>query len=164
MFLSTSQRIKLNNALRDSGLFVSCGKSTPNLMSVHWGALGNFWNKQVFVLPVRIGKLSHEVIEKEKSFAISVPVTDMRKEIMLCDHMSGYEVNKFEELHLHPKRAKKIPAYVLGECGLILECKVIYSAPMTDSVLADSLKAEMYGKKDFHTMYFGEVIECYELN
>ena len=52
-------------ALRNSGLFVSCGKETPNLMSTHWGALGSFWNREVFVLPVREGKRSHEVIDRK---------------------------------------------------------------------------------------------------
>ena len=91
--------MKLIGALKSSGLFISCGKETPNLMSTHWGALGSFWNRQVFILPVRTGKLSHEVIDKEKSFAVSVPIADMRREIMLCDHMSGYSVNKFDERH-----------------------------------------------------------------
>ncbi|MDE6399192.1 MAG: flavin reductase [Clostridiales bacterium] len=152
------------SALSSGGLFVSCGKETPNLMSTHWGAIGTFWNKQVFVLPVREGKRSHEVIEKEKSFAISVPKTDMRNEIVRCDHMSGYAVNKFEELHLHPKRARCIPAYVLGECGLILECKVLFAASAQNGYVSDSLASEMYTGKDFHTMYFGEVVACYEFN
>lgn len=160
--LTGEQRRTVTEALRTSGLFISCGKETPNLMSTHWGALGTFWNRQVFVLPVRDGKLSHEVIEKEKSFAVSVPVTDMRREIMICDHLSGYAVNKFEELHLHPKRAKRIPAYVLGECGLILECKVIFAATPEGGYVDDALQAEMYADKAFHTMYFGEIVACYE--
>ena len=164
MFLSTDRRIKLNTALRDSGLFISCGKNPPNRMATHWGALGNIWNRQVFILPVRNGKLSHEIIERDKSFAVSVPVTDMSREVMLCDHMSGYDVNKFEELHFHPKRAKKIPTYVLADCGLILECKVLFSAPADCGYLDETLKQEMYGKKDFHSIYFGEVIDCYEFN
>lgn len=162
MFLTSEQRKTVMGALRSGGLFVSCGKETPNLMSTHWGALGTFWNRQVFILPVREGKRSHEVIEKEKSFAISVPTADMRNEIMLCDHLSGYAVNKFEELHLHPRRAKKIPAYVLGECGLILECKVLFSAPSQNAFIDDALLSDVYNGKDLHTMYFGEVVACYE--
>lgn len=160
--IATEQRKRVMEALRESGLFISCGKATPNLMSTHWGALGNFWNKDVFVLPVRRGKLSHEVIEKEKSFAVSVPSFDMRNEIMICDHMSGYSVNKFDELHLHPRRAKHIPAYVLGECGLILECKVIFAAPVAQGYMDPALMADVYKNKDFHTMYFGEIVACYE--
>ncbi len=162
MFLTTNQRILLNNALRDSGIFVSCGKAKPNLMSTHWGSLGNFWNRQIFILPVRSGKLSYEVIESEKTFAISVPTTDMSREIMMCDHMSGYTVNKFDALHLHPKRARKIDAYVLGDCGLIIECKVLFSCGEEFGYIDESLKNEMYADKAFHTMYFAEVIDCYE--
>lgn len=161
MKLSREQRKILDAALVSSGLFVTCGKSPPNVMSTHWGALGTMWNKQVFILPVRPGKLSHKLIEEHKSFAVSVPLVDMSREIMACDHLSGYDVNKFEELRLHPKRAKHIPAYVLGECGLILECKVIYSTTVTDGFIEDSLRADMYADKQPHIMYFGEVIDCY---
>ena len=160
--LTSEQRKTVMAALRNSGLFVSCGKETPNLMSTHWGALGSFWNREVFVLPVREGKRSHEVIEKVKSFAIRVPTADMRNEIVLCDHLSGYAVNKFEELHLHPKRARRIPAYVLGECGLILECKVLFASPSAGAYFDPDLKGEMYAAKDPHTMYFGEIVACYE--
>lgn len=162
MQISREQRKVLLGALNGSGLFISCGKETPNLMSTHWGALGTFWNRQVFVLPVREGKLSHEVIDKVKSFAVSVPTADMRNEIARCDHLSGYSVNKFEELHLHPRRARHIPAYVLGECGLILECKVIFAATPECGFVDAALKADMYAGKDFHTMYFGEIVDCYE--
>lgn len=162
MVLTGIQRKKLDDALRSGGIFVTCGKKNPNLMSTHWGALGSFWNRQIFVLPVRKGKRSHEILEEYKSFAVSVPTTDMRHELMLCDSMSGYTVNKFEALHLHPKRARKIPAYVLGDCGLILECKVIYTALPTDGFIEDALRADMYAGKEPHVMYFGEVVECYE--
>ncbi|MCI8413277.1 MAG: flavin reductase family protein [Clostridia bacterium] len=161
MFLTAEQRKKLMSALA-GGLFVTCGKEKPNIMTTHWGALGAFWHKQVFVLPVRAGKRSHEILAETGSFAVSVPTTDMRNEIMLCDTMSGYAVNKFEALHLHPKRARKIPAYVLGECGLILECKVVYTATAEDGSADDALKADMYNGKQYHTMFFGEIIDCYE--
>lgn len=164
MNLTGEQRKKLIGALSSSGLFITCGKEKPNIMSTHWGALGSFWNKQVFILPIRTGKLSHEIIDKTKSFAISVPKTDMSREIMLCDSMSGYSVNKFETLHLHPKRARKIPTYVLSECGLILECKVIYVASAGSGDYVDEkLRADYYDNKEFHSVYFGEISDCYEM-
>lgn len=161
MYLTNEQRNKLLKAL-PSGLFVSCGKEHPNVMTTHWGALGTFWHKQVFVLPVRTGKYSHEILRESRSFAVSVPTTDMHNEIVQCEHMSGYNVNKFDALHLRPKRAKKIPAYVLSECGLILECKVLFIADAEDAGIDEALRADMYDGKDYHTMFFGEVVECYE--
>ena len=160
--ITSEQRKKLMNALTSSGLFITCGRERPNVMTAHSGAIGKFWNKQVFVLPVRHGKLSYEIISETKSFAVSVPTTDMSREIMLCDTMSGYSVNKFEELHLRARRAKKIPAYVIGECGLVLECKVIYVASPESGFIDDALRKDMYDGKESHAMFFGEIVDCYE--
>ena len=149
-------------ALKEQGLLVTCGKSPPNLMSTHWGGLGYFWNRWVFVLPVRYGKLSQSIITNAGEFCVSVPYSDLRHAIMQVDHISGHGHNKFEELHLHPVRAKTVQSYVVGDCGMHLECKVIYTGNTTADVVAPDLKAEMYAKKDFHAMYFGEIIDIYE--
>lgn len=162
MNLTETQQKMLMNALKFSGVFVTAGQESPNVMSTHWGALGSFWNRSVFILPVRPSKRSHDLIESSQCFAISVPIKDMRNEIILCDHMSGFAVDKFEALHLHPKRAKKIPTYVLAECGLIVECKVIFSADMSREQVDPALWQDMYTGKDVHTMYFGEVVHVYE--
>lgn len=164
MKLSEKQIQKLMGTLHSCGLFVTCGIEPHNVMSTHWGAVGTLWNRKVFALPVRTSKLSHDIIDANKSFAVCVPVKDMRDEIVMCDHLSGFFANKFEELHLHPKRAKSIDAYVLAECGLILECKVLFSADMAREQVDASLLEEMYSCKDFHTVYFGEIVDAYELN
>lgn len=160
--MTDKQKNTLMTALRQSGLFVTSGLNPPNVMSTHWGLLGMLWNKNVFVLPVRKSKMSNDLIKSNGSFAVSVPIKDMRNEIIMCDHMSGFFTNKFEELHLHPQKAKSIPAYVLAECGLILECKVALAADMTRENTELSLLQEMYSCKDFHTLFFGEIVECYE--
>lgn len=159
--MSVKQRAMLLNAIKSSGVFVTCGKSRPNVMSTHWGTIGSFWNRDVFVLPVRKGRLSHDIIEQTKSFAISVPIKDMRKEIIECDRLSGFGINKFDKLHLHPAKANTIPTYTISECGLFFECKVIYSADMDAIHLEDDLFKEMYNEKDFHTMYFAEIRDVY---
>lgn len=150
------------NTIRSSGVFVTCGLNPPNVMSTHWGGQGAIWNREIFTLPVRKSKLSHDIINSTMSFAVSVPYKDMRNEIIMCDQLSGFSTNKFDELHLHPKKARHIPAYVLGECGLILECKVVYKADMDRDSISDELSEEMYSCKDYHTVYFGEIIEAYE--
>ena len=161
--VSLQHRRALLDALRTSGVFITCGKTTPNIMSSHWATIGLFWNRDVFILPVRRSKMSHEIIDQTKSFAVSIPIKDMREQIIQCDHLSGYNVNKFEELHLHPARARKIPTYTVSECGLFFECKVIYSAnDMSPNQLDSRLKEEMYESNDFHTIYFGQIINEYE--
>lgn len=162
MNLSDAQFRTLMVAVKTSGVFVTSGLEHPNVMSTHWGTCGMLWNEQVFILPVRPSKLSHDLIEQTKCFAISVPKKDMRNEIIECDHLSGFKVNKFEALQLHPQRAQSISTYVLGECGLIIECKVVFSADMIRKQLDPALAADMYSTKDFHTMYFGIMENIYE--
>lgn len=162
--MTDKQKLTLMTAIRTSGIFVTSGLEKPNVMSTHWGTLGCMWNRDVFVLPVRASKLSHDLIGESKCFALSVPIKDMRNEIIQCDHLSGYFINKFEELHLHPRRAKRIPTYVLSECGLILECKVLFTADMTREQVDPQLRSEMYSCKDFHTTYFAEIVEVYDNN
>lgn len=163
MKISEKQIQKLMTTMHTCGLFVTCGTNPPNVMSTHWGAFGSFWNRRVFALPVRTSKMSHDIIEQNKSFAVCVPIKDMRDEIVMCDHLSGFFTNKFEELHLHPKKARTIDSYVLAECGLILECNVLFAADMVRDQVDKHLLEEMYSCKDFHTMYFGEVVDVYEL-
>lgn len=163
MKLTEKQVQKLMSTLNTCGLFITCGLNPPNVMSTHWGCYGTMWNKRIFALPVRASKMSHDIIDANKSFAVCVPDKDMRDDIAMCDHLSGFITNKFEQLHLHPKKARSIPSYVLAECGLILECKVLFAADMDRDQVDPALLEDMYSCKDFHTVYFGEIVEVYEL-
>jgi flavin reductase (DIM6/NTAB) family NADH-FMN oxidoreductase RutF len=160
--VSLEHRLKLIKVGEETGIFISAGKTSPNIMSSHWGAIGTFWNRHVFILPIRQNKYTHRIIEKTRCFAVSVPYRDMRSEIINCERLSGFDVNKFEELHLHPARAKKIPAYTVSECGLFFECRVIYEADTTVGHVAKALHDDFYKDDNFHTMYFAEIIAAYE--
>lgn len=159
--LSDKDRTTLLNALNGAGIFVTCGRKTPNIMVAHWGALGKFWGREVFFLPIRSNKYSYEIVTSAKSFALNVPCRDMRAEISRCDTISGYKYNKFEELDLHAKRARSIEAYVLGECGLIVECRLIARIP-PENILPEV--ADLFGRGKAHTLFVGELADCYRLN
>lgn len=149
-------------AISSTGVFVTCGLDTPNIMVTHWGEIGKMWGRQVFSLPIRSTKYSYKIVKETKSFALNIPAPtrDMRTEISLCDTISGFKVNKFETLNLHPKRARSIDAYVLGECGLIVEYKVIAIIP------PESIQKEvpdLFGSPRPHTIFVGEVVDSYKL-
>ena len=76
--------------LQSTGVFVTCGSDTPNIMVAHWGTFGKMWGKQIFTLPVRSTKYSYRIISQTESFALNVPARDMRTEISLCDTISGF--------------------------------------------------------------------------
>lgn len=146
--------------LQSTGVFVTCGLDTPNIMVAHWGTFGKMWGRQIFTLPVRSTKYSYQIISHTKSFALNVPSRDMRTEISLCDTVSGFKCNKFETLGLHPKRARSIDSYVLGECGLIAEFKVI---ALIDPENIESMIDGLFVSKRPHSLFIGEISDCYRL-
>ncbi|MCH5164953.1 MAG: flavin reductase [Clostridiales bacterium] len=158
--LTVKDRTAILSNLDSSGIFVTCGRQNPNIMVTHWGTLGKLWGRDVFTLPIRSNKYSYQIVTKTKSFALNVPARDMRREISLCDTISGFNRNKFEALNLHPKRARTIEAYILGECGLIVECNVI--AMISPESVAE-LAAGLPLGETAHTLFVGEVADVYRL-
>lgn len=158
--LSAKDQTLLTNTLHETGVFVTCGLETPNIMVTHWGALGSFWGRDVFMLPIRSCKYSYQIVTKTKSFALNVPSRDMRTEISLCDTLSGLKCNKFETLGLHPKRARGIDSYILGECGLIVECNVV--AVIRPENIEQQVDGLITSKRP-HTLFVGEISDAYRL-
>ncbi|MCM1368045.1 MAG: flavin reductase [Roseburia sp.] len=147
-------------AIGATGVFVTCGRETPNIMVTHTGTIGKLWGRNVFMLPVRSSKYSYRIITQTKSFALNVPAHDMRTEISLCDSISGFKCNKFETLNLHPKRARTIDAYVLGECGLIVEFNVVAAIP-PEAINKET--DDLFVTERAHTLFVGEVADVYRL-
>ena len=156
--MTDKDRNTLLSHLNNTGIFVTLGRKTPNIMVAHYLLLGKMWGRDVFVLPIRSSKYSYQIITQTKSFALNVPCRDMRGEIARCDTISGFSCNKFQELNLHPKRAREIEAYVLGECGLIVECNVIAQIP------PDAIATMGDTKISSHALFVGEIATCYKLN
>lgn len=159
--LSDKDLSTLMTTVSSTGIFVTCGLKTPNIMVAHWGTVGKMWGRPVFTLPIRSNKYSYRIVSETKSFVLNVPARDMRTEISLCDTISGFKQNKFETLNLHPKRARSVEAYVLGECGLIVECKVIAIIPPEgiNRFIDEPEKSE----RRPHSLFVGEMIDSYKL-
>ncbi len=158
--LSEKDRIALISSVKSTGVFVTCGTKTPNIMVAHFGTVGTLWGRDVFILPIRSIKYSYQIVTDTRCFALNVPARDMRTEISLCDTMSGFKTNKFETLGLHPKRAKEIDSYILGECGLIVEYKVIAVIPPEN---LENTVEDLFVNKCPHTLFIGEAVKSYRL-
>lgn len=155
MGLSDKDKTVILSNISGAGIFVTCGRKTPNVMVAHNGTLGKMWGRDVFFMPIKSSKYSYQIVTQTKSFALNVPLRDMRDEISRCEIMSGYDHNKFEELGLHVKRARSIDAYVLGSRYLIVECKVIAAIP------PDAISSWSDTPLPGYTLFVGEPLENY---
>lgn len=108
-------------------------------------------------------KYVQHIIEKAADFTVSVPKDKMKKEIAFCGTKSGRDFDKFKECGLVAGAAQKIVSPIVQVPGIHFECKIVYKSAMDPTFLDAVYKEDLYREKDFHTLYFGEILECYEI-
>ena len=133
-----------------------------NTMTMGWATIGYIWRKPIFMIAVRDSRYTFTLIEKTDNFAVTIPATnDYNKAVAFCGTKSGREVDKFQECSLKTKPSQHIDSPVIDIPGIHYECRIIYKSAMDSAFLDVNLNA-LYPDKDYHTLYFGEILACYE--
>jgi flavin reductase (DIM6/NTAB) family NADH-FMN oxidoreductase RutF len=141
-------------------LTVKAGKAY-NTMTIGWALIGYAWQKPVLMVLVRTSRHTFGLIEKAVDFTVAAPTTDMRKALMFCGSKSGRDVDKYKACNLELMNAQKVLSPVIKTPAIHFECKILLKTPMDPKCL-DRECEDLYPAKDYHTLYFGEILECYE--
>lgn len=151
-------------ALHKKGAFLTTKvDGEVNTMTISWGSIGFVWGKPMFTALVRKSRHSYNLIEKAGEFTVSIPLDDsMKKELALCGTKSGRDMDKIKEANLELGEGKKVSTPVIKGAEVHFECKVVYKQPMSPNLLDENIDKSSYGSKDYHTIYFGEIVDCYE--
>lgn len=133
-----------------------------NTMTISWGSVGFQWNAPVFMTLVRKSRYTHELIDNAEEFTISIPFDEeLKKSLAFCGTKSGRDFNKFQECNLKVDDGKEVGTPVIANCGLIYECKIVYKQDMIPDLVDKDVDEKCYSDKDYHTMYYGEIVACY---
>jgi flavin reductase (DIM6/NTAB) family NADH-FMN oxidoreductase RutF len=149
--------------IKEGAFLVVQVEGRKNVMTIGWAMFGFAWRKPVMMVAVRSSRFTHGIIEQADSFTVSVPPGNMQKEINFCGSKSGKDFDKFKECQLATAKAQKVSAPILKIPGYHYECKMIYKTPMDPKFMDKEMEA-LYPKKDYHTLYFGEIAACYITN
>ena len=134
-----------------------------NTMTIGWATFGVIWNKPILMVLVRKSRYSFDLIEKARDFTVSIPVEiDLKKALSYCGSYSGRDVNKFKEAGLSLKESKSVVSPIIKNCDYHYECKIIFSQPMTSDNLESTIVDRFYSTNDYHTLYFGEILQSYK--
>ena len=150
-------------SLEERGAFLTVkdDKNRINTMTIGWGNIGYEWGRPVFIVLVRESRYTHELLENAKDFTISIPLDDkMNKALGFCGGKSGRDCDKFKECDLDIINSKSVESPAIAN-QMIYECKIVYKHPMDLDTLDLAIKDEWYNKGDRHTMYYGEIVNCY---
>lgn len=133
-----------------------------NTMTIGWAAFGFVWRKPILMVAVRSSRHTFGIIEAAGDFTVTVPAGDMRKETDFCGSKSGRDVDKFQMCHLKTADSRRIASPIIDTRGRHYECRIIYKSAMDPSHLDKDDDGSLYPRKDYHTLYFGEILACYE--
>lgn len=147
----------------NQGAFLTVKASDQlNTMTIGWATMGIIWSKPIVMVAVRNSRYTFGIMEKAADFTISFPKTGMDKELSFCGSKSGRNVDKFKACNLKAIPAQKTASPIIQMPGIHFECKIVYKSAMDAAFLDDTYK-KLYPLSDFHTLYFGELLACYEM-
>lgn len=133
-----------------------------NTMTIGWATIGFVWRKEVFMVAVRDSRHTFNLIEKSNDFTVTIPTDESSKDaVMFCGTKSGRDYDKFIECGLQTRKAVTVDSPIIDIPGIHYECKIIYKSAMDNTNLDEQLE-KLYPAKDYHTLYFGEILACYQ--
>jgi flavin reductase (DIM6/NTAB) family NADH-FMN oxidoreductase RutF len=157
-YMSVAEKL-MDQIKKGAFLTVRAGEQT-NTMTIGWGLIGFVWRKPIFMIAVRNSRHTFPIIEKAADFTLTFPTKDMHEALMFCGSKSGRDVDKYKACNLKLEKAQQTISPIIATPATHLECKIRFKAPMDPEYL-DKGYQELYPAKDYHTLYFGEIVDCY---
>ena len=149
-----------DNAIRliEDWMLITAGNIDDyNMMTANWGTLGWLWRKPVTTIFVRPHRHTHIYTEREEYYTLTFFHKEHHKTLELMGDVSGRDFDKMNYEKLHPLVTEN-GSIAFQEAYLILECKKLFASTIKEEEFADpKVISRNYPKKDFHTMYIGEI-------
>lgn len=160
-------------ALQSGVLLTTKYEDKVDSMSISWGQIGIEWNRPIFTTFVRTGRFTHELLGKNPEFTVNFPQNNnsINKCIGFCGTKSGRDTDKHSALGLDLVDSPNVNVPGIRQLPLTLECKVIYRQMQDKESIPQEFKKDFYpqdvpsdfyaANRDYHEMFFGEIVGAY---
>jgi len=132
-----------------------------NMMTASWGGLGWLWEKPVAFIFVRPQRYTFEFTEKEDYFTLTFFESDYKK---ILGHMGSVSGRDFDKINNSGLTAVSTDnnSVAFKEARIVIECKKIFSTVLKEEDFDNrDIMQSMYPRRDFHTMYVGEIVNVW---
>ena len=146
--------------LDGNGILLVAG-DPPNPMTIGWATIGNIWGKQIITMLVRPVRHTFGLMEKTKDFSVCVLPDIFRKEIGICGTKSGRDISKTEFCKFNIESGMATDSFYIAESVIHFECRIVHKHWLNPETLEPAIEKRYYPKKDFHMVYYGEIIGIY---
>lgn len=158
-----SLNVNVFNLIGKDWFLVTAGSSGEfNMMTASWGTMGVFWHKPVLICFIRPTRHTFNFMEESDLFSVSFLKDDNRSILNYCGSHSGRDGNKVEATGLLPVEMEN-GTISYEQSKLVLECKKIYFDDLKPVFfLPEEADEKFYPNKDYHRVYYGEIVAAYE--
>lgn len=134
-------------------------KEKFNMMTIGWGTLGTLWGSPYAIVFVRPSRYTYEFMEKHDTFSITTFTSKYKNILNLCGSKSGRDIDKMEIDGLTP--VEKEGTVYFEESEVTLICKKQYFNDLIPERIPTKVEHQYYKGKDYHRVYYGEILRCY---
>ncbi|BBB33056.1 conserved hypothetical protein [Thermotomaculum hydrothermale] len=139
-------------------MLITAGKENNfNTMTASWGFLGYIWERNVAATFIRPTRYTYQFSEKYNEFTLCFFEEKHKEALTLLGTVSGRDRDKVKESGLTPVFDGDFTYF--KEAKLVFSCKKLYFGDLDNSNFLDKSIEKFYPKKDYHRMYFGEIIK-----
>ena len=162
MFLKIDPKsLDLNafSAIGEKWMLITAGtKEKCNTMTASWGALGVLWGAPRATVYIRPQRYTKQFVEENEYFTLSFFPEQYRQQLSLCGTKGGREVDKGKECGFTVAEGEGGAPY-FEQAELVLVCRKRMALPMDPAAMPEDVKEKWYAG-DYHTMYWGEIVEA----
>ena len=131
-----------------------------NTMTASWGSMGIMWAKPIAISVIRPVRYTYDFIEASDYYTLSFFPDKYKPALNLLGTKSGRDGDKISESKLTMFNTD-FDTVSFKEADIIMVCKKLYYQDISPDTFVDvSIEKQNYPKKDYHRVYWGEIVKC----
>jgi flavin reductase (DIM6/NTAB) family NADH-FMN oxidoreductase RutF len=133
-------------------------KKEWNCMTVGWGSFGVMWGRPFAQIVVRPTRHTVRFTDSSDSFTLCAFPEEHRRALSYLGSHSGRDGDKVKASGLTPIPSHLVSSPGFEEAELIVECRTMYRDDIDPARFVDPALDSNYPKKDYHHVYFGDIV------
>lgn len=147
------------SAIGDRWMLITAGTAERcSTMTASWGGLGVLWGAPMATVYIRPQRYTKRFVDENEYFTLSFFPEEYRKALSFCGTRSGRDVDKVKECGF-TVRSGAGGAPWFEQADLVLVCRKRMAMPMDPAAIPEDVKEKWYDG-DYHTVYWGEIVEA----
>ena len=130
----------------------------PNPMTIGWGTIGILWGMPVMQVYVRPTRYTFGLMERGTDFSVCFFSGTYAKELAICGTQSGRDTDKLAACGFRVEKGILVKTPHIMESRFHYECRIIHKHRLDPETLDNKIIRRYYPKKDFHMVYYGEIL------